>query len=146
MKGKPWSVELEKQLRELVLSGASVSEISAKLGKSQGAIRKKAERLGLEVVVHKPVESGTTTSHILPEELISAEDALKMLVGALKFACTPGLDKVEVQRLQVVASLARVYSEKLTEYLDLRGLEKRLFELEAKYAGLTKKAKGNRAS
>lgn len=98
-------------------------------------------------VVQKPTGSRTTTSKVvLPEELISAEDALKMLVGALKMACTPGLSKVEVQRLQVVATLARTYSEKLTEYLDLRGLEQRLFDLEGKYAEFAKKAKGNRYS
>jgi len=50
--------------------------------------------------VRKPTDSRTTTSNvILPGELISSEDALKMLVGALKMACTPGLSKVEVHRL-----------------------------------------------
>jgi len=147
MKGKPWSVEEEKQLRELVESGESLNIIAPKMKKSKQAIRRKIERLGLEVVGQKPVDSRTTTSNVvLPKELISAEDALKMLVGALKMACTPGLSKVEVQRLQIVANLARTYSEKLQEYLDLRGLEQRLFELEGKYAELAKKAKGNRSS
>jgi len=149
-KGKPWTVEQEKQLRELVDSRDSLEVIASKIGKSRAAIKMKMRRLGLEVVVQKPTDSRTTTSNVvLPKELVSAEDALKMLVGALKMACTPGLSKVEVQRLQVVANLARIYSEKLQEYLDLRGLEKRLFELEGKYAELAKKtlakkAKGNR--
>jgi hypothetical protein len=147
MKGKPWTREQEKQLRELVKSGESLSNIAAKMEKSKQAIRRKIDRLKLEVVGHKPADSRTTTSKlVLPAELISAEDALKMLVGALKMACTPGLSKVEVQRLQVVATLARTYSEKLQEYLDLRGLEKRLFELEGKYAELAKKAQGNCSS
>jgi len=147
MKGKPWTREQEKQLRELVESGESLNIIAPKMKKSKQAIRRKIERLGLEVVGQKPVDSRTTTSNVvLPKELISAEDALKMLVSALKMACTPGLSKVEVQRLQVVANLARIYSEKLQEYLDLRGLEQRLFELEGKYAELAKKAKGNRSS
>ena len=147
MKGKPWTVEEEKQLREMVQAGKQIREIADVFGKSRGSIKKKIGRLGLEVVVPKATDSQTTTSNVvLPEELISAEDALKMLVGALKMACTPGLSKVEVQRLQVVANLARTYSEKLQEYLDLRGLEKRLFELEGKYAELAKKAKGNRSS
>ena len=144
MKGKPWAVEEEKQLGEMVQAGKRISEIAAFFGKSQGSIKKKMKRLGLEVVVQKTTDLRTTTSNvILPAELVSAEDALKMLVGALKMACTPGLSKVEVQRLQVVATLARTYSEKLQEYLDLRGLEKRLFELEGKYAELAKKAQGN---
>jgi len=150
MKGKPWSVEQEKQLRELVQADKRISEIAAFFGKSQGSVKLKMRRLGLEVVVREPTDSRTTTSNIiLPKELVSAEDALKMLVGALKMACAPGLSKVEVQRLQVVANLARTYSKKLQEYLDLRGLERRLFELEGKYAELAKKtlakkAKGNR--
>jgi len=147
LKGKPWTVEKEKQLRALVKDGKSFREISVKLEKSPEAVRAKIKRLGLEVDKQQATGSRSSTSNvILPEKLISAEDALKMLVGALKMACTPGLSKVEVQRLQVVATLARTYSEKLTEYLDLRGLEKRLFELEGKYAELAKKAKGNRSA
>jgi biotin operon repressor len=147
MKGKQWTVEEEKQLRALVEAGKSLREISVALEKSPEAVRAKMKRLGLEVDKQQAAGSRSSTSNaILPEELISAEDALKMLVGALKMACAPGLSKVEVQRLQVVATLARTYSEKLTEYLDLRGLEQRLFDLEGKYAEFAKKTKGNRSS
>ena len=147
MKGKQWTVEEEKQLRALVEAGKSLREISVALEKSPEAVRAKMKRLGLEVDKQQATGSRSSTSNaILPEELISAEEALKMLVGALKMACAPGLSKVEVQRLQVVATLARTYSEKLTEYLDLRGLEQRLFDLEGKYVELAKKTKGNRSS
>ena len=147
MKGKPWSVEKERQLRALVEDGKSLREISVTLEKSPEAVRAKMKRLNLEVDKQQATGSRSSTSNvILPQELISAKDTLKMLVGALKMACTPGLSKVEVQRLQVVAVLARTYSEKLTEYLDLRGLEQRLFELEGKYAEIAKKAKGNCSS
>ena len=147
MKGKQWTVEEEKQLGALVEAGKSLREISVALEKSPEAVRAKMKRLGLEVDKQQAAGSRSSTSNaILPEELISAEEALKMLVGALKMACVPGLSKVEVQRLQVVATLARTYSEKLTEYLDLRGLEQRLFELEGKYAELAKETKGNRSS
>jgi hypothetical protein len=146
MKGKPWTVEKERQLRALVEDKKSLREISVELEKSPEAVRAKMKRLNLEVDKQQTTDSRSSTSNvILPEELISAKDALKMLVGALKMACTPGLSKVEVQRLQVVAVLARTYSEKLTEYLDLRGLEQRLFELEGKYAEIAKKAKSNRS-
>jgi hypothetical protein len=152
MKGKSWTVDEEKQLRVLVEDGESLLGISVELEKSPEAVRAKIKRLGLEVDKQQATGSrSSTTNVIVPEELISAKDALKMLVGALKMACTPGLSKVEVQRLQVVATLARTYSEKLTEYLNLRGLEQRLFELEGKYAELakktlTEKAKGNHSS
>jgi hypothetical protein len=52
-KGKPWSAELEKQLRDLVESKTSLSAISKLLGKPEEAVRQKIRRLGLEVVEHK---------------------------------------------------------------------------------------------
>jgi len=64
-------------------------------------VRAKTKRLGLEVDKQHSADSCSSTSNvILPGELISAEGALKMLVGALRMACTPGLSKVEVQRLR----------------------------------------------
>ena len=43
-----------------------------------------------------------------------------MFAGALKVAVKPGLDKVEVQRLQAVATIAKTYKELLTDYIDYR--------------------------
>ena len=112
------------------------------MGKSKQAIIKKAERLGLEVVKQqKPRKKSLTSSLELPKELPSVEEALKILAGALKAAAQPGLDKVEVQRLQVVATLARTYKDLLADYIGYRQIEKNLVELEAKYARLAKKAK-----
>jgi len=80
----------------------------------------------------------------LPRELTSIEEALKLLAGASKGAGQAGLDKVEVQRLQVVATLAKTYKEALADYINYREIERRLVDLEAKYARLceekTKKA------
>ena len=56
-------------------------------------MRQKIRRLRLEVVVHGEKSGGTTTSDlVLPEELISAEDALKAL-------SQPGLPRQDIQRL-----------------------------------------------
>ncbi len=139
VKGKPWLLEEEKQLRELVKSKVSVGVIAKSMKRSSDAIVKKCERLGLEVVDANPRIS-TTTSLKIPKELPSVEQALKMLAGALKMACMPGLDKVEVQRLQVVATLARTYKDILADYLDYRGVETELLELRQKYEQLAKKA------
>jgi hypothetical protein len=138
MKGKPWTVEEEKQLEELVKAGTPLEVIAAKLGRRVGAVAIKCQRLGLKVVVAKGYI--TTTSIQLPKELPSIEEALKMLAGALGKACDPGLDKVEVQRLQVVATLARAYKDILADYLDYRGIEAQLLELRQKYAELGQKA------
>ncbi len=67
-----------------------------------------------------------------------------MLAGALRASLKPGLDKVEVQRLQVVATLARTYKEVLADYINYRAIEVKLIELEGKYARLVEeKTKGN---
>jgi hypothetical protein len=148
VKGKPWTIEEEKKLRRLVEAGHSIKEISCDLKKSVGAIKKKMERLELQVVVvQEPTDSRMTTSKTidLPKELFSVEEALAMLAGALKRSCESGLEKVEVQRLQVVATLARNYKEILADYLDYRGVEQELLELRHKYAELSKKIKNDAA-
>jgi predicted DNA-binding protein YlxM (UPF0122 family) len=139
-KGKPWTNEREKQLRDFVKAGKSFDEIARLFDKSPEAIRAKINRLGLEVVKHQSTVSCLSTSNeVLPSELISMEEALKMLVGALKLACTPGLSKVEVQRLQVVANLSRNYTRELPVFLHLQEVEKRLFEIEGKMVDFAKK-------
>ena len=50
MKGKPWSVEEEKQLRSLVEAKLPLVVVAAKLQKPDEAVRQKIRRLGLEVV------------------------------------------------------------------------------------------------
>jgi hypothetical protein len=102
----------------------------------------------LEVVVERQsaVNRTTTSNEVLPHDLISMEDSLKLLVGALKMACTPGLSKVEVQRLQVVATLSRNYQNQLPIYLKMRNVEKRLFELEEKISEFIKKSQSNSTS
>lgn len=64
---------------------------------------------------------------------------MKKVAGALETACKPGLDKVEVQRLQIVAILASKYKEILADYLKYREVEAELLELKQKYEALTKK-------
>ena len=147
-KGKPWTKKQENQLRSLLNDKKCINEISEKIEKSPEAIRVKIKRLGLEVVVDRESTNycTTTSNEILPEELISMEEALKMLIGALKLACTPGLSKVEVQRLQVVANLTKNYTRELPVFLQLHDVEKRLFEIEGKMVEFTKKIKSNSAS
>jgi hypothetical protein len=142
MRGKPWSVEEEKQLKALVDAKTSIEVVAAKLGRRPDAVMIKCKRLKIEVVVAKGYT--TTTSIVVPKELPSVEEALKKLAGALNAACKPGLDKVEVQRLQVVATLARTYKDILVDYINYRAIEVKLVELEANYAKLlAEKTKGH---
>lgn len=142
-KGRPWTTEQEARLKQLAESGTPLKVIAAKLSKSQGAVLIKAERLGLKVV--KKHSKVTTTSVQLPKDLPSVEEALKILAGALNAASKPGLDRVEVQRLQVVATLARTYKNLLADYIGYRQIETKLVELESKYARIAEKTKGEKA-
>jgi len=144
MPGKLWTVEEEQKLKMLIDEHEPLDLIASKLGKSKGAVHEKSKRLGLRVVV-KNRRQKTTTCLQLPKELPSVEEALTILAGALKAAANPGLDRVEVQRLQTVATLARTYKELLADYIDYRGIEAKLVELEAKYAKLARKAKREKA-
>ena len=130
-KGLPWTVEEEASLKALVDAKTPIDVIAGKLGRQSGAILVKCQRLGLAA------NSQATAAVIpLPAELPSVEEVLKKLAGALEAAYAPGLDKVEVQRLQVVATLAKTYKEILADYINYREIEAKLNDMEAKYAAL----------
>ena len=135
MKGKPWSVEDEKKLRDWVTSGVSVDALVFSFDGqyTKDAIYKKIERLGLEVVDEEKKNISTTTSLEMPAELPSVEETLLKLSAALKALEKPGLDKSEVLRLRGIIAGAKVYKELLADYMNYRGLEAKLLELKRKY-------------
>ena len=127
-KGKPWTVEEETQLKALVEAKTPLGTIAEKLGKKPGAILIKCKRLGLI-----NYENIARTSLPLPKELPSIEETLKKLAGALEAASTPGIDRIEIQRLQVIATLAKIYKEILADYINYREIETKLNAMEEKY-------------
>ena len=133
-KGKRWTVQEEAELKTLVEANTHVEAIAARFGKKSGAIFIKCQRLGLEL----QSKGYVNTSVSLPRELLSVEEALRMLVGALKTSVKPGLDKVEVQRLQAVATIAKTYKEMLADYINYREIETKLKEQEELNARLLK--------
>jgi hypothetical protein len=72
----------------------------------------------------------------LPKELMDPEDALKILVAALKVSLTPGLDKVEVQRLTAIAALARTYNSLWKDYERIKEVEKKIVEINQRIEAL----------
>lgn len=130
-RGLPWTVEEEVQLKELVDAKTPIDVIAAILKRQTPAIVAKCQRLGLPIGGHV-----TADALPLPAELPSVEETLKKLAGALEAASAPGLSGVELQRLQLIATLARTYKEILADYLDYRGVEAKLIDMEAKYAAL----------
>jgi hypothetical protein len=135
-KGKPWKVKEELLLKQLINSGERMDVIAAKMGKSKNAVYLKARRLGLKEEVTKHGISSSSNEIELPPELPSVETALKILAGALEKAKQPNLTRTEIQRLNAIVNLVHTYQDLLAEYIDYRGIERKLVDLEAKYARL----------
>jgi len=146
VKGKPWTVEEENELKQLLRAKRSARAIARIMGKSRECVSMKIARLGLEVVT-SPNSSVTTTSCLnlpLPVELPSVEDQLKVIAAALKLMQTSGLGKDEVIRLRNVVKSAESYIDRYAQYLDYRGLEEKVERLIASFekaGGLSFEAK-----
>lgn len=134
-------MEEEAVLKALVDAKTPISIIAAKLGRKPIAIHVKCQRLGL--ALSSPV---TVAAVPLPAELPSVEETLRKLAGALEAACAPALSKVEVHRLQVIATLAKTYKEILADYINYHDIEAKLNAMEAKYAALLQQREANDAS
>lgn len=141
MVGKKWTAAQVAELKVLVEADASVADIAARFQKTSGAVIVKCQRLGLPLKAKGYVKFPIS----LPRELPSVEEALRMLAGALKAAVKPGLDRVEVQRLQAVATISKTYKELLTDYINYREIEAKLKEMEELNAQLLKERSPNPA-
>jgi len=144
-KGKPWPTDDERKLKDWFSSGTTelrVLSFSFDGQYSENAIYQKLLDLGLLSKEEETRKNRTSssTSLELPPELPNIETSLKTLCAALKALETPGLDKAEVLRLRGIISGVKIYKELFADYLDYRGLEERLIELEGKYASLVKKS------
>ena len=60
------------------------------------------------------------------------------MAAALKASAEPGLDKVETQRLQVLAALAGTHKDLLADYINYYQIEAKLVEIEEKIKILLK--------
>ncbi len=141
-KGKHWSAQEEADLKTLVETDIPLEQIAAKLGKTPGAIIIKCKRLGLRIDTKGYVDSSVA----IPRECPSMEESLCMMAGALKGALKPGLDKIEVQRLTAVSNMARTYSEFLDRFVNYRGIENKLQEMEKRVEELSAQLQKERSS
>jgi hypothetical protein len=137
MTGKIWTAQQEAELKTLVDADSNIDEIAAKLQKTPKAVISKAQRLGLQLQTDDYVNSSIP----IPRELLSVEEALKMLAGALRASVKPGLNRLEVQRLEAVANISKTYKELLADYIHVRDVERKLQEMEEQNAQLRKALK-----
>jgi hypothetical protein len=147
-KGKPWDINEERQLRQLVEEGKSVDEICKLMVKTRDAVLSKVYNLGLKIQQKEKEEDKRpraprllSSSFQKPAELPSVEEALKTLTAALKALEQSGLDQAEVLRLRSIISGVKIYKEIFADYFNYCELEERLVELERKYAESTRNKK-----
>jgi hypothetical protein len=50
MRGKPWSIDEERRLRQLIEEGSGIDKISRVMGKTRVSVRSKMYHLGLSVI------------------------------------------------------------------------------------------------
>jgi hypothetical protein len=129
---RKWSVQEEIELKTLLEGNASVEEIAAKLGKSPGAVVVKCQRLGLPLKVEGYLPNSVRRSREMP----SVEEAIRIVAGALKDSTKPGLNKLEVQRLQLVANISKTYKELVVDYAHYHDVEVKLIKMEEENAQL----------
>ncbi len=139
-KGKRWTVEEETQLKALVEAKTPLGIITEKLERKPGAILVKCKRLGLT-----NYRNTANTPLPLPKELPSIEETLNKLAAALEAASRLGIDRIEIQRLQVIATIAKIYKEILADYINYREIENKLNAMEEKCAQLLQQETENAA-
>ena len=100
-KGKPWTLEQEKHLKQLADEGKTATKIAKLMSKSYASVASKMGRLNLKVDDNSYSANNLLLSSPLklPVDIPSVETVLKMAVAALMQLDTPGLAKDEVCRL-----------------------------------------------
>jgi transposase-like protein len=135
-----WTMPKQERLKELVEEGKSIEEICEIFKRSPEALRLKIRRLGLALSEKTKVTTTTTTT--LPEikpatELISMEEMLKLLLGALKLLQSPNVTSAEIKRCRTIVSTARSYMSMLQTFERMSELEQWLVNAHAKLLQLT---------
>jgi Xaa-Pro aminopeptidase len=142
-KGKRWDTKKEQKLKDLVAAKKPVSLIADVLGKTEDSVRSKMNRLGLAIEKEEAQNNSMSSSTLeLPEELPTVETVLKMAAAAMK-QLEKAKSKTEIMRLRAIIQAASVYQIKLAEYLDYRGIEAKLIELDEKYEKLVQEKRQN---
>lgn len=166
MRGKSWSIEEERQLRELVGSGLGVDEISKIMGKTRLSIRGKMNNLRLTVVV-AAAGGGTGATTITTtssqgsdlaagdsefsgqvdsfaaqlkkdDPLPSIRATLQVLHAALVALQKPNLSRNEITRLSKIIDGVKVYQNLYAGFVKYDAIEKEVLELK-KQLGLQTK-------
>jgi len=131
-----WTRAEEARLMELWRKGIHDFEVLGKeLGRTSRAIEMKLQRLGVVEVGRK---FSSTTTAVKSRDLFTHEETLKILAGALEALREPGLDRLELKRLRILADIAQTYDSTLEKFERWVEIERRLLEMDQKIAELQK--------
>lgn len=142
MKGKPWTHDEEKKLRELLRQGKDLETIAPLLKRTPDALKQKVTRLGIEVVVQKNFHT-TTSSVENGSKLLTIQEALEKLSTAIKKLESEGLEKKDIIRLRTLIQGIKIYSTAFADYTDYHRVEAEVLELREMVGQLVKKAEEN---
>ena len=130
-----WTRKEETKLLELWKKGITDMEVLAKeLDRKPLGVKRKLQRMG--VVVGKRKFQKRTTTAIKSKDLLTHEEALKILAGALEALRKAGQDKLQLQRLRVLVDAVQTYDSVLEKFERWMEIESRLLEMDKKIAEL----------
>jgi hypothetical protein len=136
-----WTREQEAKLLELVKKGITDFVLAKELDRKPLAVKRKLQRIG--VVVGTNRRQKTTTTTIKSKGLLTHEQALKVLAGALEALRKSGQDKLELQRLRILVDAVHTYDSVLEKFERWTEIESRLLEMDKKIAELQKAKTSN---
>ena len=132
-----WTREEEAKLLDLWKSGITdLKVLGKKLGRKPLGVKRKLERMG--VVVGQRKIQRTTTTVPLNKDLLTHEQALRILAGALEALRKPGQDRLELQRLRILVDALQTYDSVLQKFEKWVEIENRLLEMEKEIDELQK--------
>jgi hypothetical protein len=163
MRGKSWSIDEERRLRQLIEEGKGFSDISQIMGKSRVSVKNKLYNLGLALKDNTHVQPSVTVSspsslsskppiinlvtavepvcvnEVAPKlnangPLPSVEEKLRVLDAALVALERPGLGAVEISRLHQIIQGVKVYQQLFANFVNYRALESEVLELKRQLA------------
>jgi len=128
-----WTREEEVKLLDLWKKGiTNLKVLAEQMNRPPEAVRQKLKRLA--VVVKQQKIQRSTTTEVVPKDLLTHEQALKDLAGAVHDLKQRGLDKLELQRLRVLVDALQRYDSVLEKFEKWVEIEKQLLEMDKKIA------------
>lgn len=137
MPGRHWSEEEVQKLAQMVVSGCSLDHMAETLDRPILGIKRKIERLGLDGDGKSTAKSLPPRTCDLPSaEILTHEQVLKVLAGALGKGKEPGLDRLEIKRLNTLANLARIYDSILEKFERWVEIEQQMERIQQRLAAV----------